>query len=72
MTHWRRAYPAAAVSVSAVQMSDRDPGQVLQLAAERLDALADVAELMGDGAGADRFRADANRRRLEAMELLDD
>ncbi|MEM8620701.1 MAG: hypothetical protein AAGF73_13360 [Actinomycetota bacterium] len=53
-------------------MTDGEAGHVLQLAAERLDALADVAELMGDGAAAERFRADANRRRLEAMALLDD
>ncbi len=53
-------------------MSDGNEGLLLQQAAERLDALADVAELMGDGPGAERFRADANRRRLEAMALLDD
>ncbi|MEM9514730.1 MAG: hypothetical protein AAGA42_07700 [Actinomycetota bacterium] len=53
-------------------MSENNEGIVLQRAAERLDALADVAELMGDGPGAERFRADANRRRLEAMALLDE
>ena len=40
-------------------------------AADRLDALADTAELMGDDDGASRFRADAARRRLRAMALLD-
>ena len=40
-------------------------------AADRLEALADTAELMGDDDGADGFRAEASRRRLEAMALLD-
>ncbi|MEO1055752.1 MAG: hypothetical protein AAFY28_02430 [Actinomycetota bacterium] len=53
-------------------MSEGNEGLALQRTAERLDALADVAELMGDGSSAERFRADANRRRLEAMALLDD
>ena len=44
----------------------------LTLAADRLDALADTAELMGDAAGAARLRADASTRRLQAMTLLDD
>jgi hypothetical protein len=43
----------------------------LEIAADRLDSLADTAELMGDDDGAARFRAQATRRRLEAMALLD-
>lgn len=40
-------------------------------AADRLEALADTAELMGDDDGAARFRAEASRQRLRAMALLD-
>jgi len=40
-------------------------------AADALEGLADTAELMGDDDGAARFRAQATRRRLEAMALLD-
>jgi hypothetical protein len=40
-------------------------------AADRLEALADTAELMGDDDGAARFLAGASRRRLQAMALLD-
>jgi len=40
--------------------------------ADRLDALADTAELMGDDAGADRIREQASTCRLRAMKLLDD
>ena len=40
--------------------------------ADRLDALADTAELMGDDAGAIRFRRQASHVRLEAMDLLDE
>jgi hypothetical protein len=41
-------------------------------AADRLEALAETAELMGDDDGAARFRAEASWRRLRAMALLDD
>jgi len=51
---------------------ERRDVRVLVRAADRLDALADTAELMGDGGGAARFRADASNRRLQAMALLDD
>lgn len=44
----------------------------LTRAAERLDELADIAELMGDGDGAERLRASAAHQRMRAMELLDD
>jgi hypothetical protein len=44
----------------------------LRSSADRYDGFADTAELMGDPAGAERFRALANRRRLQAMTLLDD
>jgi hypothetical protein len=40
-------------------------------AADRLEALADTAELMGDDEGAAEYRAEASCRRLEAMALLD-
>jgi hypothetical protein len=43
----------------------------LAAVADRLEALADTAELMGDDDGADRFRAAASRQRLRAMALLD-
>ena len=46
-------------------------GQLTSLA-DRLDTLADTAELMGDGEGAGHLRAQAIRRRLEAMALLDE
>lgn len=49
-------------------------GRIDQLvaSADRYDSFAETAELMGDDAGADRFRSHAHRRRLQAMELLDD
>ncbi len=43
----------------------------LATAADRLDELADTAELMGDQAGAIRLREQAQRARLRAMGLLD-
>ena len=39
--------------------------------ADRLDDLAEVAELMGDGDGARRWRRSADARREEAVALLD-
>jgi hypothetical protein len=52
---------------------DPDPDLVTRLAetADRFDQLAEVAELMGDEAGALRFRRDAARCRDRAMGLLD-
>lgn len=44
----------------------------LAVSADRYDSFAETAELMGDDAGADRFRMLATRRRLAAMELLDE
>ena len=41
-------------------------------AAERLTELADIAELMDDSEGADRFRRRASAVRDQAMRLLDD
>jgi hypothetical protein len=41
-------------------------------AAERLDEMADTAELMGDDAGARRFRDEAAGSRMVAMHLLDE
>lgn len=43
----------------------------LAAAAERLDGLAETAELMGDVEGAGRLRDAASRARLRAMTLLD-
>ncbi len=39
---------------------------------ERLDELAETAELMDDHGGADRFRVVAARARAQAMRTLDD
>jgi hypothetical protein len=50
---------------------DRSLNQLVS-AADRYEALADTAELMGDDEGAARFRAEASWRRLRAMALLDD
>jgi hypothetical protein len=43
----------------------------LTRAADRLDELADTAELMGDAVGAARLRGEARANRMHAMELLD-
>lgn len=43
----------------------------LAVLADRLASLADSAELMGDDAGAARFRDGAAAVRLQAMGLLD-
>jgi hypothetical protein len=53
---------------------DRRDQEVRELshAADRLQDLADMAELMADDDGAARFRAAAARRRLRAMTVLDD
>ena len=40
-------------------------------AAERTDAVADTADLMGDVDGAIMWRARASNLRLDAMDLLD-
>jgi hypothetical protein len=45
--------------------------QKLASTADRLDVLAETAELMGDGAGADRFREQASDCRMRAMSILD-
>lgn len=55
-------------------MTDRLPPSAvpaLVRAADRLDELADTAELMGDSEGATRFRGEARANRMQAMELLD-
>lgn len=44
----------------------------LQGAADRLDGLAETAELMGDSDGARRLRDAAATARLRAMKLLDE
>jgi len=41
-------------------------------AAQRLDEVAETAELMGDHAGAERYRVEAVGCRMAAMQLLDD
>ena len=40
-------------------------------AADRLDELAEVADLMGDDDGAARFRRESGRARNRAMAILD-
>ncbi len=50
----------------------RDVAEELARAADRLDALAEVAELMDDEATARRFRHEGERCRMQAMTLLDD
>ena len=58
-----------------IRVDDKSQGwdvRLLVRTAERLDSLADTAELMGDTCGADRLRAAASSRRLQAMALLDD
>ena len=52
--------------------ADRRDLPALMRTAERLDSLADTAELMDDDDGAARLRESAWRQRLAAMELLDD
>jgi hypothetical protein len=47
------------------------PGDLVAVA-DRLSSLAETAELMGDEAGASRFRDAAAIMRLQAMDLLDD
>ena len=49
----------------------RDASRRLSTAADRLDELAEVAELMGDEPTAMRFRSDAERYRDRALSLLD-
>ena len=54
---------------------DRDRRTVVEeltAVASRLDELAEVADLMGDTAGARRYRDLAARRCAEAMALMDD
>jgi hypothetical protein len=47
------------------------PAARLAAVADRLDDLAEVAELMDDDAGATRFRAAGARCRARAMAMLD-
>ncbi|MFO7278830.1 MAG: hypothetical protein C0P77_000350 [Thermoanaerobacterales bacterium] len=55
-------------------MDDERRAEAQRLAdlADRLDGLAEVADLMGDEAGAARLRSQATARRLRALRLLDD
>lgn len=56
-------------------MRDEDLERIvrdLASTADRLDVLADTAELMGDDAGADRLRMLASDCRARAMAMLDD
>lgn len=50
---------------------DRDLVLQLAAAADRLDELADVADLMGDEAGAARFRREGSIARRRALAILD-
>jgi hypothetical protein len=51
---------------------DRDEVQGRADTADRLDGLADVAELMDDTDGALRLRRQASELRVAAMRLLDE
>ncbi|MFL6206528.1 MAG: hypothetical protein ACJ739_14395 [Acidimicrobiales bacterium] len=51
---------------------DRDLVGDLAATADRLDSLADTAELMGDEAGAARLRAQSATCREHALRALDD
>ena len=55
-----------------MEHDDRRRAHGLIDAADRCNELADVAELMGDEAGAASFRTQAERRRMQAMAILDD
>jgi hypothetical protein len=46
--------------------------QDLVTTAERLEGLAETADLMGDDGGVARFRSEASTIRMRAMALLDD
>ena len=52
-------------------MERSQPLDRLLAEADRLDELAQTAELMGDTAGATRFHGEAVRRRERAMAVLD-
>jgi hypothetical protein len=60
----------APASLPPAQARRREAAQLAE-AADRLDELADVAELMDDHATEQHFRRDAERRRQRAMALLD-
>ena len=51
--------------------ADRRTVAKLTDVADRLDALADIAELMGDDDGAVRLRRAGSHYRIRAMALLD-
>lgn len=53
------------------EFAERNPVIVLTEAADRLDALAESAELMGDGSTAADWHAKANELRLRAMSSFD-
>jgi hypothetical protein len=57
--------------VSRVDDRARTEIPALAAVADRADALADTAELMGDDEGARRLREQAADLRLRAMRLLD-
>ena len=58
-----------------IVVGDRNSGvdevRALEAVADRLDALAETALLMGDADGAGRLREQAAARRLQAFALLD-
>jgi hypothetical protein len=55
-----------------VDDADRRAAARLASTADRLDELAEVAELMGDTGAAQRFRSDGSSCRARAMSLLDE
>src|SRR5690606_35291099 len=65
-------WTAPAGRTGPVDDERRAEAQRLADLADRLDGLAEVADLMGDEAGAARLRSQATARRLRALRLLDD
>jgi hypothetical protein len=51
-------------------MPDMTDAERLTQAADRLDELADTAELMGDDANSIEMRGQASRMRMGAMDLI--
>ncbi len=57
---------------AVTEQADRNDVQGHTATADRLDGLADVAELMDDTDGALRLRRQASELRVAAMRLLDE
>jgi hypothetical protein len=75
----QHAAPEPAVDIARMRQTgvvsdevDRSDVQGRAATADRLDGLADVAELMDDSDGALRLRREASELRVAAMRLLDE